>query len=74
MDYTGHRSRFELVKFANDYALANKYVVPPEVGIAEHWYNIESIVKEIAGAHATRIKEANAAQEEALDETKSNGV
>lgn len=74
MDYSGHRSRFELVNFANNYALANEYVIPPEVGIAEHWYNIESIVKEIAEAHATRIKAAHAAQEEALGETKSNGV
>lgn len=74
MDYTGHRSRYELANYANQYALANGYVLPPEVGIAEYWYNIESIVKEVAGAHATRIKAAHAAQEEALDDTKGNGV
>ena len=54
------------MNFANEYALANDYVEVklPEAGMATYWYNIESIVKEIAGSHATRIKAAHADHEQ----------
>ena len=60
-DYSGHRQRSALVKFINDYAVANEYVeAKPDDG-TEYWYNIETIVKDIAGAHSTRIKAAESA-------------
>ena len=77
VDYTGHRQRSELVKFANDYAMVNEYVdifTPPEPSSAMYWYNIESIVKDIADAHTTRTKDAETYHEAALDDVKGQGV
>ena len=42
--------------------------------MAQYWYNIEAIVKEIAGAHDTRVKTAKSALESNLDAVKDQGV